>query len=290
MEPVLADPLEEHFLELEHSSWMLVQDKPSDPYRLHGFFPSRAEGEAAWAELRESFPQLPTAPEWRDVADRDWKEAYKLHFQPWTHAGLHWVPSWERKSYALPPGEVAIYLDPGMAFGTGRHETTRLCAIRLVEARDRWAGDVAGRSVIDAGCGSGLLALSAVRMGFGDVLGFDNDPEAVAVSVDNRAENDLPAGSPEFLEAGVEDGLRDRTADVVLANIQADILTIYRRQLLEAVQPGGVLALSGILAIESAAVRSAFAEVVAEIWGAEPVEVDVRVDGEWSDLCLVRGR
>src|SRR5690606_11932343 len=147
LDPALADPLEEHFLELDLSSWMLVQDKPTDPYRLHGYWASREEGEAAWAELRQAFPKLPADPEWRALADCDWKEAYKLHFQPWTRNGLHWVPSWERERYPVPAGEAAIYLDPGMAFGTGNHETTRLCAVRLLEARDRWQGEVGQRAV-----------------------------------------------------------------------------------------------------------------------------------------------
>lgn len=285
----MADPLEEHFLEQVRSSWMLIQAKPTDTYHLHGYFATREEGEAAWVELRAAFPGLPVVPEWRDVADRDWKEAYKLHFKPWARDGLHWVPSWERAGYTVPPGEVSVVLDPGMAFGTGSHETTRLCAVRLLEARARWQGAVAGRAVIDAGCGTGLLALSAVKLGFGNVTGFDHDPEAVSVSLANRAENGLPEDRPVFLEAGLEDGLRGRTADVVLANIQADVLMIYRTELLAAVRPGGVLALSGILATESDQVRASFVEAAPAAWGASPALVDVRVDGEWSDLALVRG-
>jgi ribosomal protein L11 methyltransferase len=162
-----------------------------------------------------------------------------------------------------------------MAFGTGNHETTRLCIERLAGLGTE------GRTVIDAGCGSGILALSAHLLGFRSVDGFDMDPEAVRVSLENAALNGLE-GKVAFAVAGLDDGLAARRADVVLANIQADVLVAHVALLIGAVAPGGVLILSGILAREVDEVRAAF-EQSAPRW-----RVEARVLGEWSDLRLDR--
>jgi ribosomal protein L11 methyltransferase len=167
-----------------------------------------------------------------------------------------------------------------MAFGTGNHETTRLCIQRLVEFEEALpAGRARSLSVVDAGCGSGILALSAVLLGFGQVRGFDNDPEAVRVSASNAELNGLDGVA--FLAADLALGLRGG-ADVVLANIQADVLCANARVLLGAVPAGGLLAMSGILASESDSVREAFAAIAPD-WPA-----DTRILGEWSDLALRR--
>jgi ribosomal protein L11 methyltransferase len=135
--------------------------------------------------------------------------------------------------------------------------------------------------VIDAGCGSGILALSASLLGFKDVYGFDNDPEAVRVSMENAAANGL-ANHVRFETADLATGLAGRSAEIVLANIQADILKRNVEPLLGAVVPGGALILSGILAIEHESVRTTFA-AAAPGWRSQ-----ARTMGEWSDLQLER--
>jgi ribosomal protein L11 methyltransferase len=135
--------------------------------------------------------------------------------------------------------------------------------------------------VIDAGCGSGILALSAALLGYRDVVGFDNDPEAVRVSEENAALNGL-TGRVRFETADLETGLAGRQADLLLANIQADVLLRYAAVLIGAVAPGGTLILSGILAGENGQVRAGF-ERAAPGWS-----VNARVMGEWSDVVLVR--
>ncbi|MBL9202012.1 MAG: 50S ribosomal protein L11 methyltransferase [Opitutaceae bacterium] len=220
----------------------------------------------------------------RALADADWRDSYKAHFHAWRFGRLHWVPVWERETFHLPPGDAVLWLDPGLAFGTGNHETTRLCVERLVALSGRMAGTSAGKDgirVIDAGCGSGILALSAALLGFIAVRGFDNDPEAVRVSRENAALNGL-AGRVEFFTADLAGGLAGRTADIVLANIQADVLMRFARELVAAVAPGGTLVLSGILAPENAQVRAAFA-AAAPGW-----PIDSRVMGDWSDVVLTR--
>jgi ribosomal protein L11 methyltransferase len=135
--------------------------------------------------------------------------------------------------------------------------------------------------VIDAGCGSGILAISAVRLGARSVLGFDCDATAVRVSRTNSALNGV-SGQTKFLKAGLRTGLGGRRARLVLANIQTDVLIRHRRELAAAVLPGGWLSLSGILARELAQVRAAFA-FVGPTW-----KVASRRIGEWADLLLTR--
>jgi ribosomal protein L11 methyltransferase len=192
------------------------------------------------------------------------------------------VPVWERSSFQPAAGEVVIWLDPGLAFGTGNHETTRLCCERLVVLAEQAGGRVGELSVIDAGCGSGILALSAAKLGFGRILGFDNDAEAVRVSEENAAMNEL-AGAVDFFTGDLISGLSGgRQAEVVLANIQADVLMRFVNELIGAVAPGGTLVLSGILAIELNKVRAVFEQAV-PTW-----KIASRVMGEWSDIALAR--
>jgi ribosomal protein L11 methyltransferase len=159
-----------------------------------------------------------------------------------------------------------------------------LCCERLVAfaTSDKAQGASDKGRVIDAGCGSGILALSAARLGYTDIVAFDNDPEAVRVSEANATLNNL-AGRVEFFTGDLVTGLAGRHAELVLANIQADVLMRFARELLGAVAPDGVLVLSGILAGELAEVRREFLRVAVAGWVA-----DSRVLGEWSDLVLTR--
>ena len=135
--------------------------------------------------------------------------------------------------------------------------------------------------MIDAGCGSGILALSAALLGFENIAGFDNDSEAVRVSEENAALNGL-AGRVKFSTGDLVTGLAGAQAEIVLANIQADVLMKFARELTGAVAPGGTLVLSGILAHENAQVRAVFA-AAAPGW-----KLESRVMGEWSDVRLDR--
>lgn len=274
------DLIDEHLLEAGDARWMVLQDVILPSAKLVGVFASAEEAEAAWRQLRESGDLFGDAnePVFRVLADEDWRDAYKAHFKPWNFGRLHWVPVWERASYPIPMGDVVIWLDPGMAFGTGNHETTRLCCERLVALADPM--NLAG-SVLDAGCGSGILALSAARLGFKRVDGFDNDPLAVEISRENAAANGL-AEEVNFFVGDLVSGLAGRTARIVLANIQADVLLRFAPNLLGAVESGGALVLSGILAREIDQVRAAY-KAAAPTWRTESKSL-----GEWADLLLLR--
>jgi ribosomal protein L11 methyltransferase len=274
---------EDVLLELGDGRWSLLEDAIAGRAWIVGIFEDGASPREEWTRLESMLP-VPAmgAPEIRSLAAQDWAESYKEHFHPWQFGRLHWVPAWERGKFEIPPGDSVLWLDPGMAFGTGNHETTRLCVERLVAlAEARSAAGRARARVIDAGCGSGILALSAALLGFGDVSGFDNDPEAIRVSRENATLNAV-ADKVRFSVVNLAAGLASGAADVVLANIQADVLVAASRELTAAVAPGGSLVLSGILAQERDAVLEAFRAAAPE-WAA-----DSRVLGEWSDILLTK--
>ena len=279
---VADDTLLEHGL----GNWNVFEDVIVKRAWITGVCANPGEAENQWKRVAEALSDAGVAavfePVLRDLGDADWRDSYKAHFQAWQFDRLHWVPVWERDTFVLPEGNAVLWLDPGLAFGTGNHETTRLCVERLVVLAEEHG--TKGR-VVDAGCGSGILALSAALLGFTDVTGFDNDPDAVRISEENAALNGL-SGRVKFRMADVTTGLEGlaSSVEVLLANIQADVLMRYARELVDAVAPGGTLVLSGILAGENSQVRTTF-EAHAPTWA-----VNARVMGEWSDVVLTRPR
>ena len=279
-----ADAADQLLLEAGAGSWSVLEDAIAKRAWVQAICADEAEARAQWADLG---PRLEVAgvalggsAEFRTLADADWKDSYKAHFKASRFGRLHWVPEWERPTTVLPEGDVVLWLDPGLAFGTGNHETTRLCCERLATLAEG-RSDLGTLRVIDAGCGSGILALSAVLLGFGQVEGFDNDPEAVRISGENAALNGLE-GRVRFFEGDLVTGLAGRQADVLMANILADVLVRFADPLLAAVAPGGTLILSGILAQECEKVRAAFG-AKAPGW-----TLSTRTLGEWSDVVLER--
>jgi len=266
-------------LEAEAIAWNVQEDVLEGRAWVAGIFEGEEKAEEEWSQLVLLLPEgLTVSPEKRDLEDGDWRDSYKAHFKAWQFGRLHWIPVWERESFVLPEGHEVLWLDPGMAFGTGNHETTRLCVERLVA----WAesrGTIG--SVIDAGCGSGILALSAAKLGFEQVYGFDNDEEAIRVSEENAADNGL-SGRVNFTTGDLITGFAGQQAELVLANILANVLTKYTKELVAAVAPRGQLVLSGILATESEHVRDVFSQAV-PTWTNE-----IRTMGEWSDVVLNR--
>ncbi|NDV62195.1 methyltransferase domain-containing protein [Puniceicoccales bacterium CK1056] len=283
IDEAFAQQLEDYFCEEYQEYWSIEENRLTHENFLRGFFEDQQVLAEETASLRKEFPSLPDDPPIKELPDQDWKEAYKLHFKPWSERGLHWVPLWEKDTYQLPEGEEIVYLDPGMAFGTGNHETTRLCVRRLLDARDEWGSAVSAKRVIDAGCGSGILAISAAKVGFTDVTGFDNDPDSVRISLENEKLCDLD-GRIDFKWADLKEGLIGQTGDLLLANILANVLCDHAELLCQSVRPGGWLVLSGILASEVKAVHAVFAPVVENHTGTLP-DMDARIEGEWSDLC-----
>lgn len=284
--PAHVNAADDIFLERGWENWNVIEDVIVARAWVTGICQgpdeARVQSRDVLAALSDAGVAAISDAAFRELGDVDWRDSYKAHFHAWRFGRLHWVPVWEREKFVLPPGEAVLWLDPGLAFGTGNHETTRLCVERLVTmTEERGATGV----VVDAGCGSGILALSAALLGYQDVSGFDNDPEAVRISEENAALNDL-SERVRFHVADLAAGLADKVGkvDVLLANIQADVLMRHAGDLLAAVAPGGTLVLSGILAGENSDVREAFEE------NAEDWIVNARVMGEWSDVVLTRPR
>lgn len=188
----------------------------------------------------------------RLVDEADWADAWKAHF-PVMRIGRHVVirPTWRRHRAA--PDDVVLAIDPGMAFGTGLHPTTRLCLVALERLAD--AGRMTGARVLDVGCGSGILAIAAVRLGAADAVGVDTDPIAIESTLANARRNrlaprirasvgSLPTGEPPF--------------DVIAANLIAGVLVQIAAQLAAELAAGGRLVASGIFVDREGEVRHAF--------------------------------
>ena len=282
----MADILDGYFYEIESAHWGVMQKEINDPYEVFGIFADSETAHAALAELRAEFPTLPETFAETVIEDADWQNAYKEFVKPWSDRQLHWIPLWERDNIKTPADAAVVYLDAGMAFGTGAHETTRLCARRLQDYRDANADKLDSLEVIDAGCGSGVLALSASTLGFKKILGFDFDPEAIVVCHSNAEENPHIC-KLEFEVADLEKGLNGRQADLLLANIQTDVLIPHCNPVVHGVKSGGTLALSGILVKELELVRSHYEAKFAELRPDDTITVNSRQDGEWGDLQFV---
>jgi len=282
----MADLLDGYFYEIESAHWGVMQKEINDPYEVFGIFADAVSAHAALTELRAEFPTLPATFTESIIEDADWQNAYKEFVKPWSDRQLHWIPLWERDNLTTPEGAATVYLDAGMAFGTGAHETTRLCARRLQDYRDAHADQLDSLELIDAGCGSGVLALSASALGFQKILGFDFDPEAIVVCGSNSQENPHIA-QLDFEVADLEKGLTGRQADLLLANIQTDVLIPHSDPVVFGVKPGGTLALSGILVKELDLVRAHYEARFAELRPEDTITLDSRQDGEWGDLQFV---
>ena len=189
---------------------------------------------------------VPATPEVRTVREEDWAHAWKKFYKP-LRVGQHVVlkPSWEE--FASQPDDIIIELDPGMAFGTGLHPTTRLCIAALEEVVQK------GDTVLDVGTGSGVLAIVAAKLGATEILATDIDPIAVQVANENAVINGLTPG--ELLEIRQASIPADKTAHfrVIVANILAEVLAglfdgkYGNTPLAEPLVKGGMMVLSGII-------------------------------------------
>lgn len=212
--------------------------------RLDALFASDADVDAALRDACVRVGATPPAHERVAVAEQDWVRETQRQFTPIEIADGFWVvPSW---CDPPDPGAINLKLDPGLAFGTGSHPTTRLCLAWMRELV------VAGARVLDYGCGSGILAIAAARLGAGEVRGVDVDPQAIRASDDNAQHNGVAAwfSLPDALEPG--------SFDVVVANILANPLIVLAPALVARTRPGGRMALSGILDAQQDAVIDAY--------------------------------
>ncbi|HWP62274.1 MAG TPA: 50S ribosomal protein L11 methyltransferase [Candidatus Binatia bacterium] len=260
---------------------LAARPDPTRPAVVRGYLPARDEVtvRAAVATVEDALGHLiafglrPIGElRTRVVREADWASAWKRHF-PVLRIGRRLVvrPTWRR--YRAGPDDVVLALDPGMAFGTGLHPTTRLCLLALEGLGDGGALGSASR-VLDLGSGSGILGIAAAKLGAGSVLALDTDPIAVEATTANARRNGL-ARRIEARQGSLPSGAEP--FDVVLANLVASLLVELAPRLAAEVVPGGRVVASGIIDPRAAEVAAAFADV--------GLSVEERlVDGDWVAL------
>jgi ribosomal protein L11 methyltransferase len=258
--------------ELEDEEWV-----------VKGYFPAPVEPNERRAIRRRIVSQPLDSPlgriGYREVEPQNWAETWR-EFYHVLHIGERLVvrPSWE--PYEAQPHEVVMDLDPGAAFGTGQHETTRLCLL-AVERHVR-----PGMDVLDVGAGSGILAVAALKLGAREALAIDNDATTVPVAEGNAALNNV-ADRMLIAAGSMGDGWpwadRDphECADLVLANISSTYVVDLMPELVAAARPGGLLIASGFIARDADEVRTAATS-------AGLTEVSLEAEGDWR--CLVARR
>ncbi|NTV51036.1 MAG: 50S ribosomal protein L11 methyltransferase [Geobacteraceae bacterium] len=232
--------------------------------------PQMRELEDFMSELSMRHPSASFGPTMLTAVNaEDWSSSWKVHFKP-LRVGkrLLIVPTWE-ESMQLP-GDLVIRIDPGMAFGTGGHETTRLC-LEMLEGVMEGGPLLTVPSLLDLGTGSGILAMAASLLGAGRILALDIDPDAIVVARENITLNQLS----DQIECGtVPLESLNESFDIILANILAEELVRLAPYLAERLQPGGTLILSGILAEKEPLVRQGFA--------SQPLKyIQTASAGEW---------
>ncbi len=218
---------------------------------------------------------------WSDLWPEDWNAIFMAHWRPFRLGRRVWiVPSWERDRFTAERvgkgrGPLVLHLDPGMAFGTGQHETTQLCTEALEAHLD--AG-LPLKKLLDVGTGTGILALVALRLGAKHCRGTDIDPVAVKAALYNAKDNGVATQFAADADGPDRDG---RVYDGVVANILAGTLIDLREQVAGAVAPGGRLWLSGILVDQARAVEEAYTQI-----GLDHRQTVQK--GEWVRIDLVR--
>lgn len=226
---------------------------------LSALFPAQTERETLAVALGHALPWFdPSQLQFSEVADQDWERAWMDQFRPMSFGRRLWIYPWNIEPPAIdatPGGNgpsaapVVVRLDPGLAFGSGTHPTTALCL--------EWLDglELAGRSVIDYGCGSGVLAIAALKLGAARAQGIDNDPQALLASADNARRNAVA----ERLSLRLATEGQCTPADVLVANILAGPLATLAPTFAEASRPGAAFAISGILAGQEAELLERYA-------------------------------
>jgi ribosomal protein L11 methyltransferase len=235
-------------------------DDLNDSWRV--FFRTPASRDAALAALRGEHGLAASAI---DVPDGDWARRSQEDLRAIEAGGLIIAPPWDVPKSSTP----VIIIEPSTGFGTGHHETTRLC-LRMLQRLE-----LRGARVLDVGTGSGVLALAAWKLGASDVAAIDNDPDALENARENIARN----GAGPSIDVICDDlgSLRIQPADVVLANLTGAVLVRYAFELRALVVDGGYLILSGFAPQDVPVVRAAFRGVRA---------IDESAEGDWAALCL----
>ena len=238
----IATSLEDAGNESRFESW--PPDRPLwGQVRVSGLFPAGTDGLGRMASFIS--PEILESARVSDVPETDWMRMGRERIRPMRFGERLWVcPTWADVPSEAASG-VVVRLDPGLAFGTGSHPSTALC-LAFIEGLD-----LAGKVVVDYGCGSGILAVSALRLGAARCLGFDIDPKALEAARENAVRNRVAERFAIMSPVAADAALRcaeSLTCDVLVANVLADPLAMLADSFADLVVAGGELVLSGILA------------------------------------------
>ena len=257
----------------------------ADAITITLYFTDDEEGQALLAEAEELLSAMPDVS-YQTAAtgdDSEWLYKWQEYFRP-TKVGKRIVvkPGWE--DYEAAEDELVIEMDPGMAFGSGLHETTSMC----IKALEKDLGDGSERAydpsrypikVLDVGTGTGILAMAAVLLGADEALGIDIDDEAVRVANENIVKNGLE-GRISIRRGNLMDGI-DYEPDIIVANLMADLVMMLSPAAAEQMRPGGLYITSGILDIKEETVKKAIEDAGFDI-------IEVLADGEWRAIVASR--
>lgn len=243
---------------------------------MRAYFDKDQDGETLLFSIKNAIQKTPSLSypckiSLKLLEDADWLMEWKKHHEALRIGkSLHILPVWWE---TVPAEGTVIRIDPGMAFGTGSHATTKLCLAALEEIVEECA-DPAGLSFLDMGCGSGILAITALKLGAGEAMGVDNDPEALENARRNAAINCV---RPTFLSSIPP----EKKFDLIVSNILAETHIQLKEKIIDAMKQTGRLVLSGILCEKSEMVSRSYKESRFFLeWE--------RTEGEWSCLCLNR--
>ena len=269
-----------------HGYWEIIDPKLLDSMppdvEVHAWFEERPDTVSVISSVGDDLELLKTAHrdlgslemKTRVVSDDEWTDVWKKYYKPF-YAADHLVvkPTWE--DFCPAPGDRIIEIDPGMAFGSGTHETTGMCISML--QREIHGGE----QVIDVGTGSGILAIAAGLLGAGHVLAIDIDPDAVRVAEENVRNNGL-SHVVDVQQGNLLDHV-EQVCDICVANIISDVIISFARPLMKHIVPGGLFICSGIVKERSDEVRSALEEA-----GYEVLNTEYR--GEWTAFISRRNK
>ena len=274
-----ANQIEDVLYEYAPHNWLISTNLLQGKCELVGFFQNNKEAIASFREIFDvSFNISSDILSIADVQNEDWKNSYKKHFQPWSIGNFHWVPCWERNQYKVTNKNKRLLLDPGMAFGTGNHETTKLCLHTIIKHQKKKL--IGTKSLLDIGCGSGIIALTASLIGFKQVEGIDNDYDAIRVSMQNAKLNRI--NDVNFRMESLGNLSSSKKFAYIVANIQSDILQKYSSELLNIIDINGTLILSGILSSEKEIVINHFENKIKKM--KLNFHVSDKTMNEWSLL------
>ncbi len=258
------------------SYFMSYEDRESGAMYLTAYSETPEGAAELKRKIEENMPFWSDAgaifsdPEEFELAKEEWSEVWKKYFNI-IHIADNLVirPSW--LEYNAQAGQAVVNIDPGMSFGTGQHATTAYCLKVLAQN----AGKAEYKSVLDAGCGSGILAIAAKLLGYDPVVAYDYDPDCVTVTLENMQCNGLTGDDIEVFAADATTYDAPREFDFACVNILSPILCAHAPRIISWVRPDGLLALAGILSQDFEALSKTFT-------AAGAVELDRFTEKEWT--------